>query len=95
MFTSLARSVRVESVEVVVPEDDVEGSADGSAEDGLVNEAEDESAGFNGETDGAEREPGTDNFSSSIGDGRLPKGLVTGEVWLFTRAEISRASRWR
>ena len=92
---SPARTVRVDSVDVVVPGDDAEGSADGGADDRVVVDAEAAIAGFAGDMDGAEDEPDAGVFSSSIGDGRLANGLVTGDVWLLTRADISRASRWR
>ena len=96
---SPARTVRVESVDVVVPEEDVEGNEEGGAEERAEGKAEGRTegraAGFIGDVVGADGEPDTDIFSSSMGDGRFANGLVTGEVWLFTRADISRASRWR
>jgi hypothetical protein len=97
--TSAARTVRVESADVVVPEDDVEGNAEGGTDERVearaVGETDGRAVGFVGDAVGADGEPDADIFSSSIGDGRFANVLVTGEVWLFTRADISRASRWR
>lgn len=63
-------------------------------EDVVKSEEEDVEAGrVGGDVGGGMLgEPAAETFSSSMGDGRLPKGLVGGGVWLLTRADISRAS---
>lgn len=82
-LASPARQVRAAPVGVIVLEDEAEGSADGGADAGR---AEAFAAG----------EPDADVvFSSWMGDGRLANGPVRSEVWLLTRADMSRASRWR
>lgn len=81
-----------------MPEDDVDGSAEGGVEESVevkVGGTEGRAVGFAGEAEGADGEPDAEIFSSSMGEGRFANGLVTGDVWLLTRADISRASRWR